>query len=266
MFWSLTAIAQDKISDVQQIKYSVYAGGLHALDVNLITDLSDAENYNTVMTAKTFGLLGKLAPWEGEFFTKGWKADSFRPEQHTSTTVFRGESETKTYSYNKDGSFNQYSETENGNEKIKDRDPSLTENTVDILTATLNTMRGIAAGQDCQSGQEIFDGKRRFKLIFNQKRETTFEKSRHNVYAGKAIECTVLVEPIAGKWHERPRGWASIQEQGRAKGSLPTVWFATMEEGQPAIPVKVRVKTDYGTLFMHLTQYKGATTSLKLDK
>lgn len=262
----MAALAQDKLDDVQHIKYSVYAGGLHALDVNLITDLSDEEQYNTVMTAKTFGLLGKLAPWEGEFFTTGWKGQLFQPQNHTSTTIFRGESETKTYSYNKDGSFKQYSETENGKETIKDRDAALTQNTVDILTATLNTMRGISAGQECKSGQEIFDGKRRYKLIFEQKRETTFDKSRHNVYAGKAIECTALVEPIAGKWHEKPRGWASIQEQGRAKGSLPTIWFAVVEEGQPAIPVKVRVKTDYGTLFMHLTKYKGASKSMKLDK
>ncbi len=265
----MTALAQNKttpnnLTNIQQIKYSVYAGGLHALDVNLITDLSDNKKYNAVMTAKTFGMLGKLAPWEGEFFTKGWKGDSFQPEQHVSTTVFRGESETKTYSYNKDGSFNQYSETENETETIKNRDPKLTQNTIDILTATLNTMRDITAGQTCKSGQEVFDGKRRYKLIFDQKRETIFKKSRYNVFAGKAIECTALVEPIAGKWHEKPRGWASIQEQGRAKGSLPTVWFAVVEEGQPAIPVKVRVKTDYGTLFMHLTKYKGATKALKL--
>jgi hypothetical protein len=45
---------------------------------------------------------------------------------------------------------------------------------------------------------------------------------------------------------------------------MPTIWLAQMAPGEPAVPVKIRVKTEYGTLFMHLTGYKGAGKSLQL--
>jgi len=99
---------------------------------------------------------------------------------------------------------------------------------------------------------EIFDGKRRFKLWFKDAGTETLTKSRYNIYDGVAIKCSVEVEPISGKWHEKPRGWMSIQEQGREKGILPTVWMGTVKGTDLYVPVKVRVKTDYGTLFMHL--------------
>ena len=88
---------------------------------------------------------------------------------------------------------------------------------------------------------------------------------RH-VPGGPAVACTVEVKPIAGKWHEKPRGWMSIQEQGREKGTMPTVWFAQMAAGEPAVPVKIRVKTEYGALFMHLTSYQGAGHTLKIAR
>jgi len=251
---------------VQKAKYSVYAGGLHALDVNLTTDLSAKERYSVNMDAKTYGMLNKLAPWQGTFKTNGWKGDVFKPEKHKSTATFRGEGDSKTYSYGKDGSFKKFTLVENGKVKSDTPDKKLTNGTTDILTSTLNTLREIGAGKGCSGSDEIFDGKRRFKLSFKQVRETTLEQTKYNAYAGKAVECTAVVEPVAGEWHEKPRGWASIQEQGRSKGSLPTVWFAAVEEGKPAIPVKVRVKTDYGTLFMHLTQYQSAGKKMTSKK
>lgn len=57
----------------------------------------------------------------------------------------------------------------------------------------------------------------------------------------------------------------SIQEQSRENGSLPTVWMAKMTEDAPAVPVKIRVKTDYGTLFMHLVRYENGSVKKVLE-
>ena len=266
--FSFSAFAQNETeakNDIQKIEYDVYAGGVHALEVNLTNDFTAKDKYNVNMNAKTYGLLSKLAPWRGQFSTTGWKGDVYKPQEHKSVTTFKDETDSKTYSYNKDGSFKNFVLIENGKDKKAKPSKELTQGTTDILTSTLNTMRVMGLeGKGCNGESEIFDGKRRFKLSFNQVRETILSKSGYNAYQGPAIECTALVTPVAGKWHEKPRGWASIQEQGRAKGSLPTVWFAVIEEGQPAVPVKMRVKTDYGTLFMHLTKYNSAAKSLKL--
>lgn len=249
----------------QRMQYDVYAGGIHALQAKLDMDLSKQDRFDVNLWAQTYGLLGKLAPWSGTFESHGWKGQTNKPEIHKSTATWRGEKEIKQYSYAKDGKFLEYRLTDDENDgSPRAVDDELTQNTSDVLTATLNTMQAIAGGSECEGETEIFDGKRRYKLIFKQKKEVMLEASRYNVYAGPAMECTAEVEPIAGKWHDKPRGWLSIQEQGRELGKIPTVWFAQMVEGQPAVPVKVLVKTSYGTLFMHMTDYAGGNKKLTL--
>ena len=161
--------------------------------------------------------------------------------------------------------LNAYSIKDDSNDgSPRDVDDELTQGTSDVLSATLHIMQSVAADGKCSGTSEVFDGKRRYKLVFNHKKEVQLEKSLWNLYEGPAIECTAEVQPVAGKWHKKPRGWLSIQEQGRERGTMPTVWLAQMDENQPAVPVKVRVKTAYGTLFMHMTGYEGGDKKLAL--
>lgn len=258
-----TARAEQK----QSIQYDVYAGGIHALQSNLDVSFPKKGRYDVMLKAKTYGLLGKLAPWSGTFHSFGWAGTPNKPQQHESTATWRGEDEVKTYSYKKDGSFNEYRITDDSNDgKVKEVDKELTDQTTDILTATLNTMQIIGAGNKCEGTSEIFDGKRRFKMIFKHKADVELPESKWNAYSGPAIQCTVEVQPVAGRWYEKPRGWMSIQEQGRERGTMPTVWFAKLNEGKPAIPVKVRVKTSYGTLFMHMTKYDDGEKTRMTEK
>ena len=261
----------------QKLRYNVFAGGLHTLDAHLMIDLHPKDRYNIELKAKTYGLLGKLAPWEGKFESHGWNDDNiFKPEWHQSTAIWKKEEEIKRYSYKKDGSFNEYRITDDENDgSPREVDKKLTDQTSDVLTSTLNTLQMAAVNEKCEGTSDIFDGKRRYQLVFNPKKTVTLEKSRYNAYGGPALECTVEVKPVAGKWHEKPRGWMSIQEQGRERGTMPTIWLAEISEGQPAVPVKVRVKTAYGTLFMQMTDYetieddgtdKGVKKTLKLEK
>src|SRR5690606_11504706 len=117
----------------------------------------------------------------------------------------------------------------------------------------------------CEGRNEVFDGKRRFTLLFKHSADEMLESSRYNDYQGPAARCEVEVQPVAGEWHKEPRGWMSIQEQGREKGALPTVWMAKIDENSPAVPVKIRVKTEYGVLFMLLVNYDNGKTSIVAD-
>lgn len=240
--------------------YDVYAGGFHVVEATLDVDLSKAARYDLELSAKTRGFLGSLAPWEGTFETHGWhdgKTKKAQPELHKSTTIWSDELEVKEYSYNKDGSFGQYSiKDHEGNDGVKEVDAELTKDTTDALTATLEVMQKLADGGNCEGAHEVFDGKRRYKLAFKHKQDVMLESTRYNVYEGPATECIVETIPLKGQWHKKPRGWMSIQEQSRDNGRLPTIWLAQLAEGEPAVPVKIMVKTDYGVLFMHLTGYR----------
>lgn len=232
-------------------------------------EITDKNRYSIVLNAKTRGLLGKLAPWHGTFETHGWVLpnDVRRPEQHKSTTTWREEEEIKDYAYAKSGAFKSITITEHDKKpEIKTIEENITKDTTDALTATLLMLENYNKTGECTSESKVFDGKRSFTQTFIHEEKTELTASRYNIYGGPAAECIVEVTPLEGKWHEKPRGWMSIQEQGREKGTMPTVWVANLKEGAPAIPVKIRVKTDYGTLFMHLAEYENDDKILVADK
>jgi len=252
----------------QQLVYEVYAGGIHAVQGKLDIDLRKANRYDMTMYAKTRGFLGSVAPWEGTFESHGWlKNGQFRPQKHQSTASWRKEVDIKEYLYNKDGSFKSLKITdEHSKAEPRKVDGELTNGTVDALTATLQVLKNYNETGKCEGSSEVFDGKRRFRQMFKHEGMVTLEPSKYNIYGGPAAKCVVEVVPVGGEWHKKPRGWMSIQEQGRERGTMPTVWIAKMSKNGPAIPVKVRVKTAYGTLFMHLAEYQSADTILVAEK
>lgn len=261
--------APARAAEKQVMKYDVYAGGFHVVLSELVVDTSKRGRYELALDSATRGFLDSLVRWKGLFATQGWRDEKngmVRPEQHYSESFSGDDYEVKTYRYGKDGSFKSYTVKDEHRDGTAPKavDPALTQKTTDVLSATLAVMQKVANGGACEGRDEIFDGSRRYQLVFNPKQAVQLQASKYNVYSGPAQECTVEVKPLEGKWHEKPRGWMSIQEQGQKAGTMPTIWFAQIKEGAPAVPVKIRVKTDYGTLFMHLTGYQSGENRLKL--
>lgn len=240
------------------LTYDVYAGGIHALNAKL-TIKKERTKYDVILSTGTQGFLKKMADWSGRYISKGnVKSDKTYPTFHESSSTWKKKTEVKTFKYNGKGHFKSYQSTEAGqNTTPKDVDLSLAKDTTDILSATLQTMLAIPKSKLCSGKELIFDGDRNFRLTYSDTKAEKLTKSDYNIYDGEAVVCKVEVKPEKGKWRKKPRGWLSIQEQGRKKGALPTIWFGQVT-GQPNlyVPVKIRVKTDYGTLFMHLTSAK----------
>lgn len=263
-----------KAGEVRRMTYDVYAGGVHALDATLIIEKS-ATAYHLKLSAATQGLLGSLAPWSGEFSSNGVisaKGMTY-PKIHTSTSVWKKKVETKTFTYDGKGHFKSYKVMEGATDKTPEIiDKELTIGSTDVLSATFNMMQNLPQKKTCAGSDLIFDGDRNFTFAFHDPQPEVLKKNNYNLYDGLSVSCVAEVTPKSGKWRKKPRGWLSIQEQGRQKGGLPTVWF-----GQPDIkavkspvsdtyvPVKIRVKTNYGILFMHLTSYSvtRAKTTIK---
>lgn len=236
-----------------KLTYKVYAGGVNAIDVDLNIDLKKS-TYTSDLSAYTRGFLGKLVPWRGTFKSVGAKKeDQLSVREHQSISTWKGADDTATYTYDPNGNLKSLKMVDNGVDKSPDKiDPTLTKNTTDILTATLNMLLNAKGNGRCDGSSDIFDSRRRFTIRFKDAGPDLLKQSRYTFYQGPARKCTVEVIPNGGAWHKKPRGWLSIQEQGRKKGALPTVWIAPVKQGFPPMPVKIMIKTDYGTMFMHL--------------
>ena len=268
---SFLLAAEELKTGHQKLSYSVFAGGLHALEADLDINLSEEGQYHLELYAETHGILAKLAPWHGTFETHGRlnkKMRQAKPALHQSSTTWRDELEIKKYKYNEDGSFAAYLVQDEHDDGTKPRpiDMALASETTDILTATLKAMYQVTDSGECGGTSEVFDGKRRFEVTFKKQEEVYLERTKYNLYQGQACKCTVEVIPKGGKWHKKPRGWFAIQEQGREKGSMPTIWLAEIEPGEPAVPVKIRAKTSFGTFFLHLIHYKSTDQAIVLKE
>lgn len=256
----LAAPAKTSAAKTAVLTYDVYAGGIHALNAQL-TVQKQASKYELSLVAGTQGFLKKLADWSGKFQSKGNIADGKTyPLSHESASVWKGSTQSKSFKYDGKGKFLSYKMAEDGVDKTpEDVDLTLAEGSTDTMSATMRLMMAIPKDKVCSGKELIFDGDRNFRLIYKDTKVETLTKTDFNIYSGQAIVCSVEVIPEKGKWRKKPRGWLSIQEQGRKQGALPTVWFGALKgQSDLYVPVKIRIQTDYGTLFMHLTSEKSS--------
>ena len=259
---SFPAYAAEK----QTAIYDVYASGVHVLEAQL--DLSEENGrYDFSFKAHTRGFLASLLPWTGTYISQGWLENgNYIPELHKSHSVWKDEIDGKEFHYTKDGGFQELIVTEKGKTEKADVPPELSEGTIDAYSAALKVFAKIAAGGACEGKDDIFDDKRRFTQVFHPKDNSEIKPTEYNVYTGPASVCEVEVVPNGGKWHKKPRGWMNVQEQGRRLGALPTMWAAKLNETGPAMPLKVMIKTDYGTLLIHLAEYRNGDKIQKAEK
>ena len=237
--------------------YGIYTGGFHVVDLEGVFTVAD-DGYSMSMDAKTIGLLGRLAPWSGALQTTGvyLRDGTPVPQAHSFVSTWKGKVETTQFTYDKNGNFAKKIYTdEKGNIETNGHDSSLSDGTVDMLTALHRSLLAAKDG-DCSAKIPSFDGKRRYNMVFRSGGEGEIKENRYSLYAGMAEICTIEIEPDGGKWREEPRGWMSLQEQSKGEGALPRLWYARMEGLDMPIPVKFMIKTNYGTMLMHLREIR----------
>lgn len=233
--------------------YVMHAGNLHAVDIDGHFNANN-KNYTLSMVAKTVGMLGRLAPWEGDLSTKGTRnKNTFIPRAHVFASTWRGETERTTFKYSNTGTFEAAEIINEDGTKTDDPvDPALTKGTTDMLTSLAIMLAHYSRTGNCTIDVPSFDGKRKFFMRFADKGDGTLRPHPYSAFSGKARACTIEIVPIAGHWREKPRGWMSIQEQSEKKGRAPTLWIASPLEGAPVIPVRFDVLTKFGPIIMRL--------------
>ena len=253
-FWSVPAFAYS-----YSATYDVYAGGIHALQARLSYSEKSGK-YEANLSSETYGLLARIVPWHAKFKTEGWVLkDRLQPQKHVSDTTTRKKHEINTYTYAKDGKFLTFNQMVNDKDKTrKELDPSIMAGTTDMLSVNFNLMKNLAAGKSCTFEDMIFDSERSYRLIFSHQGKDEILPNKYSSFKGEAVSCQAEVKPEGGKWHKKPRGWLKIQDQAKKQGQLPTVWYAPMlkAESAPELPVKVLIKTSYGTFIAHLTSFE----------
>jgi hypothetical protein len=237
-------------SEPLKVTYGLYTGGFNVVDIEGVYNI-DAGQYDLKMDLKTTGLLGKLAPWSGVIKSRGHQTDgSVVPLEHSFASTWRDDTEKTTFIFDDEGTLKSLTRIDEDGKEIRDMPVAevYEGNPVDMLSALFQVMN-----QDtCANEVMGFDKKRRFNMVFVSQDRVKMEKSKYSKFSGNAEICTVEIVPVAGKWRDKPRGWMSIQEQAKDNGQLPRLWFGKVHDEMPKIPVRFQIKTNYGTMIMHL--------------
>lgn len=232
-------------------RYDLYSGGIHFVSGNLTVEKGQ-NGYNALFAAAPHGFLGKLLPWSAEITVEGGlKGNTYVPKQFVNLTAWKGVPATASLYYNNKGELVRFVKDSAKRGKVEqDIDKKLALNTVDVLTAVLQTMSK-PLDKTCDSSYPVFDGKRRFNITLKNPKNVVLEKTRYNSFEGDAVECILDLEPIAG-FKEKKSGWNTIDADQNKKTEQPTVWFGVDKSTGTVKLVKARLKTDFGMVLAHL--------------
>ncbi|AWJ85056.1 hypothetical protein TSH58p_16925 [Azospirillum sp. TSH58] len=234
------------------LDYRVHVGGVAVLDARAELTLTEGR-YSVQVNAATDGFLGRLFPWETQSLSVGTvRPDGVAPIRHTQSGVLRGSPRTVTLDYAADGSVRTQVSPPPEEE---DRDPvpqDLTRQTRDPLSGVLEMLLAGLHGEGCQRTVPIYDGRRRYDMIFTDRGMTMVGTSRHSVFSGAARQCRVSHKPIAG-YERTPR--QAFWQRGGGREERPPVdlWIAPVEGAGPPLPVRLETDSGFGGVVVHLT-------------
>lgn len=262
---SATAQARSVIHQPQDytLTYGIWGGGFQILTATVHFEIKK-ESYRITMHATPTSGIGMLLPWVGEFETRGriTPTGQLVPHYHEKRSAWREDKKLVRMTYDRNGKLvNQVEdETDNGKARVTPvvLDPKLHSGAVDLITAIMRMIVHTTDADNCTYRSVTYDGKRRFAFVFTDKGIDHLTPSSYNiagkVQGGRAIRCQMEMVPL----HDfgKPRGYYKLQEQGRALGQLPMVWLAPLWSGGPDVPVRMVMKSDFGTMLMHVQAVK----------
>lgn len=255
LIFCATSSAQAASLDKNKFRYDVYAGGLKGLAAELTLNRQQGSSYTISLEAKTQGLIGRLFPWSGQFRTTG-RADGARlvPKLHKTTGVWRGKPSVTEMKYDATGRLISATSKDGAKPATKmEINKTLADGATDMLSAAVMIFDAAARKGRCSGSFPVFDGRRKFNITLRDLGTESLKPSRYSRFSGTAMKCTVTVVPTGGfNARDRKRGWMAVQSHTQARNKMPTLWLARLGKSGPAVPVRMEISSDYGSVVAHL--------------
>ncbi|MYZ50115.1 DUF3108 domain-containing protein [Propylenella binzhouense] len=120
---------------------------------------------------------------------------------------------------------------------------------LDPASALVIPTGGATGSEICNRTVPVFDGRQRFDIVLSYQRTETVEGGSHR-YSGPAQVCAMRYVPIAG--HRKNR--RTIKEL--AENRDLEIWLAPLASVPVAVPVRLRVGTNFGPLVFRLERFR----------
>jgi hypothetical protein len=235
------------------LDYKIYVGGLEAFSAG-VSIASDPKRYDVEITGATAGMLGKVYPWEIHIGSKGNVAgDTLQPVEHAQRSNFQGKDRSVTLTYDGHGGFLERKVLPEAQEDDRDPvPPEMTRDTLDIVSGIFAGLRAVDRSGSCAGRVPVFDGRRRFDLVFSDDGHEKLESSDVSFYSGDALRCIVKVDPVAGFWKKNQRKFFTRKVNGEDQVVPIEVYIARVGSNKVEVPVRMESSSPFGPLVLNL--------------
>jgi hypothetical protein len=227
-----------------QLNYSVYAAGLHVLDIQSGVDLHD-RGYRVDLSFHTVGLFGLLFHSDIHSLVQGaWVGPGLMPQRYSSWGTLRGSPRQTLIDYVKGQPLVRTLEPAVDIE----RDPvpvAMQHDTIDTLSAMVLMVRQVAATGRCDGHASTFDGRRLADIVSHTVGDEVLDDDGRSSFSGVALRCDLEGRQLGGFQHD-------VDAEELHKIQHSTAWLARLVPGGPKLPVRVVFETRF---FGHGTAY-----------
>ena len=256
----VAAIARSAREPALELQYDVYYSLLRLVTIESRTRL-EPDVYSLESHMETVGLIGAIFPWTYHSEVHG-RIDGAKlhPDVFNSHSEIRDRVQQVSLRYDKAGptidELTPFDANVLGQEYTRDEVPAdLIAGTIDPLTEIASMSQQLARGEGCSGTRSVFDGLRRYDVVYEDLGESKLESSSYDRYAGTARQCRSHVKPIAGFWKPKEEK----DEKADAITSI-TAWLMAPLPGLEPVPVRMSIEGARGTLSIHLTKVSSATS------
>ncbi len=256
----------DTIPNVKNLRlsYSVYLGGLHAMD-GVVGFTHSGSRYKIDLHTGTQGLLRSIAPWDAEVVSNGRirRAD-LRPSGSKVLTYWKDKPNSVNFAFSKNTIKATFNPPE-GDSKNAPVPPEMKQGSLDPLSGVLQIIANTTYNDECNQTVPIYDGHRRFDLTLNNSGTEELDGEGYSVFTGTAQRCIVDFKMLAGSRTDREGShfWQdgtdnnNLGRWGRSSRPPVYIFLGKVRDDLPELPVRAETSTVFGAIMVHLTKVEG---------
>ena len=156
------------------------------------------KSYHVKSSIKTYGLFDTLYPFQANYSTSGKiKKDELQTTDYHYSSQSRFNKRTKELIYNEKGvPIYRISSKNDKSKKVDIKDTERYLGTTDLQTVFAQVIKQYNEVKFCDSRMEVFDGKRRFDVIFKDEGQENIQECAENTYSGYAVKCSMYIDKL----------------------------------------------------------------------
>ncbi len=232
-----------------RLDYSVYFGGFNVVAMSADVDM-EKRGYEVTTHIKTVGMASWISSWRSVGFTEGAILGStLSPRRYRIDAENRGKNRIISMEFGAGGDVTTLflvptPTDDNGRDAVP---PEKMKGSSDPMTALLSVSHKVSAEKSCAGRVPVFDGRRRYDVVVEDRGTENLAPNDHNSFSGDAVRCDFHVERIAG-YDQR----VTDEDAKKQRFRTGRAWFAEILPGRAAIPVRIEIDGDFVPTLVHL--------------